>query len=109
MLDLLRTISEIIGRPPIAAAATFATPTASRSRFMSVFRFHGSSRSIAFAERSDSTLPTSANMATHQIAESLVDVVVNTEKSGVVIAAKRVPGTFTRNESPTLNSWRAKM
>ena len=109
MFDLLRTISEIIGRPPIDAAATFATPTARRSRFMSVFRCHGSRRSIAFAESNDSTLPTRANIATHQRPEICVSGRVKTEKSGVVNAASRLPGTLTRNDSPTAYSWPANV
>ena len=100
-LALLRTISEIIGRPPIAATTTLAVPTASRSRFMSVLRFHGSSRSIALAESSDSTLPTRANITTHQAAASRVAGDVNTEKSGRVTAASRFRGTLTRNDWPT--------
>ena len=76
---------------------------------MFVFRFHGSSRSIAFAESSDSTLPTSANIITHQIAATWVCGAVNTEKSGVVTAASRLPGTLTRNDCPTLYSWAAKV
>ena len=67
---------------------------------MSVFRFQGSSSSIALAESSDSMLPTSANISTHQAAASRVAGAVNTEKSGVVTAASRLWGTFTRNASP---------
>jgi hypothetical protein len=100
---LLRTISEIIGRPPSDEAATFATPTASRSRFMSVLRRQGSSRSIALAESNDSTLPTSANITTHQTPDVRVAAEVKTEKSGVVTAAARLPGTLTRNDSPIPN------
>ena len=58
---LLRTISEIIGSPPTAAAMVLAKPTASKSRSKFVLRFHGSSSSIAFALNSDSRLPIKVN------------------------------------------------
>ena len=58
---LLRTISEIIGSPPTAAASVLAMPTAVRSRSKFVFRFHGSSSSMALALNSDSRLPMTTN------------------------------------------------
>ena len=53
-------------------------------------------------------LPTRANRTTHQQAVSHVAESANTLKSGVVTAASRLPGTLTRNDSPTRYSWPRK-
>ena len=84
MLALLRTISEIIGRPPTKAQARFAVPTATMSRSMLVLRFQGSITSTALAERIDSKLPMMKNMNVHFSAFGSRPP-VNAEKSGVVM------------------------
>ncbi len=47
------------------ATAVFAMPIAIRSRFNCVFRFQGSSMSIALALSIDSSEPISENISTH--------------------------------------------
>src|SRR5579883_789992 len=95
MFALLRTISEIIGRAPTNEQRVFATPTASRSRFWSVFRRHGSIMSIAWELSIDSMVPISENSTTY-----LTPVAVaRPEKSGSRNAAPGSPstlGTLTR-------------
>ena len=81
ILALLRTISEIIGKPPNIEAQRFAQPTANTSRFMSVLRFHGSIESIALALRIDSRLPMMKNIPIHFHATHCL----RTPKSGRVI------------------------
>ena len=108
MLALLRTISEIIGRPPIDAAATLAIPTATRSWSSFVFRRQGSTMSTALALSNDSRLPTSENITTHSTPAPRVADDVNTEKSGAVTAARRLRGTCTRKDGPNGYAWPAK-
>ena len=99
MFALLRTISLIIGRPPIAAATRLPTPSANRSRLRSLARFFGSSPSTARQLSVDSIVPTSANMTTYLI--DAPDRIC--EKSGSAITSSSEPGRRTRNCGPTSN------
>jgi hypothetical protein len=97
MFARLRTISEIMGKPPIPATSELPRPTASRSRLGSCFRFRGSIRSTALALSTDSKVPISANITIH-----LMPVGVATPlKSGYMIADAILLGTATRSLSLT--------
>jgi hypothetical protein len=92
-----RTISEIIGKPPISPASAVPTPVARRSRLMSVRSLIGSSDSTAFALSIDSIDPTSAN-----ITMNLIDVAdVMSDQSGNTIAFERCAGSVTSERGPT--------
>ena len=97
MLARERTISEIIGRPPMKATARLATPVAHRSLSRSEVRFWGSRASTATTLSNDSTVPTKANMAMYlrETGEKTA------EKSGSVTASSRRPGSVTSNAGPT--------
>src|SRR3954471_10244382 len=98
MLALLRTISEIMGRPPMDATAVLAIPTAIRSRFMLVLRFQGSIMSMALALSIDSSDPMSANITTHFHPAA----VCKAEKSGCAMAWIMLLGTVTKYDSLSL-------
>ena len=96
---LLRTISEIIGRPPKAEAIVLPMPVASRSLFMSLVRFSGSNESTAETLSRDSMLPTSANMMMY-LMETALKIA---EKSGKAMELASEPGSRIRKLGPTWN------
>ena len=100
MLALERTISEIIGRPPMAEARRLPTPTASRSLSRLLARLAGSIESTASTLSKDSTEPTRANITMYLIEMGLVII----EKSGKASALSRLPGSCTRLLGPRLNT-----
>ena len=104
MFALLRSISEIIGKPPIKAVAVLAMPTPSISPSRFVFRFSGSSMSTALALIKDSKVPIMENNKIH-FAPAKVNTAV---KSGNVSPSRMLSGMVTRNFGPSMYSWLSK-
>ena len=87
-----RTISLIIGMPPMQATSVLAMPTASRSRFKLVRRCHGSSKSTALALKRDSNAPTREYIMIHL----MLAPVKRAEKSGNWMPESMLSGKDTR-------------
>ena len=94
---LLRTISEIIGKPPPNATIVLPVPTAKRSRSWFVLRLYGSIWSTALALSNDSKVPMSANKMMYCTPVA----VAIPEKSGNVTASNMLLGTLTKCVSPS--------